>query len=79
MSDRLRTFAATCFLRQTGALLMMEIGTRFGSNRHLIRLGEIAHRQKLRASNPFGRSHEKREGRLGAANRARESAYSGRP
>ena len=48
MSDGLRIFGLVWVLTQVGSLLMLHIGSHLTGQRHLLRLGEIAHRQKLR-------------------------------
>lgn len=45
----LGTFVIAWLITQAGSLLMLEIGARFAHNRLLLRLGQIAHRKKMRA------------------------------
>ena len=49
MNDVLRTFAVAWLATQAGSLLSLQVGARFVDNRHLLRLGALAHRQKLAA------------------------------
>ena len=49
MNDVLGTFAVAWLATQAGSLLSLQVGTRFADNRHLLRLGALAHRQKLAA------------------------------
>ncbi len=49
MNDVLGTFVVAWLITQLGSLMMLEIGTRVAGNRHLMRLGGVAHRQKMMA------------------------------
>lgn len=49
MSDGLWIFGVAWVLCQTASLLMLSVGSRFAGHRHLLRIGEVAHRRKMRA------------------------------
>lgn len=49
MSDALRLFGMTWVLTQAGSMLMLHVGSRFAGHPLLLRLGTLAHRQKLQA------------------------------
>ncbi len=49
MTQVLTTFAVAWLATQAGSLIALEIGFRFTDNRHLVRIGALAHRKKMRA------------------------------
>lgn len=49
MNDGLQLFVMAWALSQAGALLMLAVGSRIIGHRHVLRVGEAAHRKKMRA------------------------------
>ncbi len=49
MTEALRTFAVAWLATQACSLIALEIGVRLADNRHLMRIGALAHRKKMRA------------------------------